>query len=243
MGLGGGFFLGRGRLGVHVPALLTKPHGRLHGTPGRAGRAGGFIDFRGNGWRYGLVLGGSGTAIRDEAFDGDDHGEGLDLAGNAASGHFGAEVRDFPEAGQDLFAAQMEAALFAGILLEGLLLDGGAMLEHVSADTRLGFGVVGGIGVEADGFGGTTIGHGSREDQVGKGYFLVSDGVADVFLRHRLAPFLGKLGSCEQAEVFQCAGRVRRNEKSRRGGMLNWLICDKGRVGHRTAVTLSFARA
>ena len=56
------------------------------------------------------------------------------------------------------------------------------MLKHVGADTRLGFGVGGGVGVETDGFCSTTVGHGSREDQVGKRYFLVCDGVGDVVL-------------------------------------------------------------
>jgi hypothetical protein len=58
------------------------------------------------------------------------------------------------------------------------------MLKHVGVDTRLGFDVGCGIGVETDGFCGTTVGH-SREDQEGKGYFLVCDGVADVIFRHR----------------------------------------------------------
>jgi hypothetical protein len=58
------------------------------------------------------------------------------------------------------------------------------MLERVVADTGFGFGVGGGVGVEADGFGGTTVGHGSREDQVGKGYFLIGDGVADLIFGH-----------------------------------------------------------
>jgi hypothetical protein len=76
-----------------------------------------------------------------------------------------------------------------GSLLDELLLDGVPMLMHVSADTRLGFGVGGGIGVETDGFRGTTVGHGSTEDQAGKRYFLVSDGVAGVVLRHRWLHF------------------------------------------------------
>jgi hypothetical protein len=192
LGLGGGFFQGLRRLGVHVPALLTKP--------------GGFIDLRGNGWRGGFVLGGRGTAIRDEAFDGDDHGERLDLAGNAPAGHFGAEVGDFPEAVQDLVAARSEPALSlhgtpgqvhgtpgqagqVGILLDELLLDGGAMLQHVSADTRLGFGVRSGVGVETGDLRGTTVGHVSSEDQVGERYFLVRDGVADLVFGHRWLRF------------------------------------------------------
>jgi hypothetical protein len=120
---------------------------------------------------------------------GHDHGEGLDLSGNAASGHIGAEVGDFPEAFQYLFAVQIQAAQTVhgapgqvGLLLDELLLDGGAVLEHVGADTGLGFGVSGGVGVEADGFGGLTVGHGAREDQAGKGYFLIGDGSLTLFL-------------------------------------------------------------
>ncbi len=64
------------------------------------------------------------------------------------------------------------------------LLDGGAMLKHVGAHTRLGFDVGGGIGVKACGFCGTTVGHGSREDQAGIGHFLVCDEVGDVIFRH-----------------------------------------------------------
>ena len=72
-----------------------------------------------------------------------------------------------------------------GFLLDELLLNGGAVLEHVGADTGLGFGVGGGVGVEADGFGGLTVGHGSREDQAGKGYFLIGDGVVHFIFGHR----------------------------------------------------------
>ena len=181
------FLLGSGRawLGVDgFPLLLGKP--------------GGLIDLRGNGRRGGFVLRGNSAAIRDQAFDGHDHCEGLDLAGNAAAGHFGAQVCDFPESGQDLLAAQTLPALFlhgtlrgkpglagqVGILLNELLLDGGPMLEHVGADTGLGLGVGGGVGGEADGFGGTTVGHGSREDQAGKSYFLIGDEVSDFIFGH-----------------------------------------------------------
>ena len=59
-----------------------------------------------------FLLGGDGSTVGDEVFHGHDDGEGLDLAGNAASGHFGAEVGDFPEAVQYLFAVQVQAALF-----------------------------------------------------------------------------------------------------------------------------------
>jgi hypothetical protein len=30
-----------------------------------------------------------------------------------------------------------------------------------------------------------TVGHGAREDQAGKGYFLIGDGVADFIFGHR----------------------------------------------------------
>src|ERR1700689_747843 len=72
-----------------------------------------------------------------------------------------------------------------GLLVDELLLHGGAVLEHVVADTGLGFGVGGGVGVEADSFGGMTVGHGAREDQAGKGYLLIGDGVADFIFGHR----------------------------------------------------------
>jgi hypothetical protein len=33
--------------------------------------------------------------------------------------------------------------------------------------------------------GGTTVGHGSREDQAGKSYFLIGDEVADLIFGHK----------------------------------------------------------
>ncbi len=51
-----------------------------------------------------------------------------------------------------------------GLLLDELLLHGGAVLEHVGADMGFGFGVGGGVGVEADRFGGMTVGHAASED-------------------------------------------------------------------------------
>ncbi len=84
-----------------------------------------------------------------------------------------------------VLAIQVQAAMYFGFLLDELLLHGGAVLEHVGADAGFGFGVGSGVGVEADGFGGITVGHGSREDQVGKGYFLISDGVDDFIFGHR----------------------------------------------------------
>jgi hypothetical protein len=110
-----------------------------------------FIEWRVNGRRGGFVLGGDGAAIRDQAFDGDDHGEGLDLGGHAVAGPFGFQVGDFPEAGQDFVAAQVEPAQFLGILLDELLLNGGTVFNDVGADTRLGFDVSSWIVVETCG--------------------------------------------------------------------------------------------
>jgi hypothetical protein len=50
-----------------------------------------------------------------------------------------------------LFAVQVQPMQSVGLLLDELLLHGGSVLEHVGADTGLGFGVGGGVGVEADG--------------------------------------------------------------------------------------------
>jgi hypothetical protein len=117
--LGGGtFFLSwdRGWLGALVfPLLLSKP--------------GGFIESWVNGRRDGFVLGGDNAFIRDQAFDGDDHGDGLDLGGHAAARRFGVHVGDFPEAAQDLVAAHIESGQFAGILLDQLLLNCGPVCD------------------------------------------------------------------------------------------------------------------
>ncbi len=45
-----------------------------------------------------------------EAFDRYDHGKSLDLAGDAASGHFVAKIGQFPEPGQDLVATKVQLA-------------------------------------------------------------------------------------------------------------------------------------
>ncbi len=63
-------------------------------------------------------------------------------------------------------------------LVHQLFLDGGAVLDHVGADAGLGFGVGGGFGIEAGGFRGTAVSHGSGKDQVSKGDFLIGDGIA-----------------------------------------------------------------
>jgi hypothetical protein len=161
--------------------LAANPHGRLHGTPGRVG-----------GWHSGFLPGGAGATVRDQAFDGHDHLEGFDLAGDAATGHFGAQFGDFPETVQDLFAALFLLTQSfrrtpgqVGFLIEELLLHGGTVLEHVGADTGFGFGVGGGVGVEAHSLGGGMVGHCSGEDEAGKGYFLIGDEVADFIFGHR----------------------------------------------------------
>jgi hypothetical protein len=146
-------------------------------------------------------------AIRDQAFDGHDHGKSLDLGGHAVARPFGVHVGDFPETGQDLVAAYAELAEFPGILLDELLLNGGSVFKQVGADTRLGSGVGGGIRIETDGFRGLTIGHLSSKDQAGKRYFLICDEVADVILRHSWVLFSVSLEL--RAAVFACAGTVR----------------------------------
>jgi hypothetical protein len=175
-GLGAGGFL----------LLLAKP--------------GGGIDWRVNRWRGGFLLGGRGAtvvvAIRDQAFDGDDHGESLDLGGHAVSSHVGVQVGDFPEPRQDSFAALIQPALLLRFLLQEAIVHGGPVLEHVGADPGVGFGVGGGVGVETGGFGSLTVGHSSRENQVGKDYFLISNEVADLIFGHK---WLRLLGGCEVA--------------------------------------------
>jgi hypothetical protein len=46
-----------------------------------------------------------------------------------------------------LFAVQIQPAESIGLLLDELLLHGGAVLKHVGADTGFGFGVGGGVGL------------------------------------------------------------------------------------------------
>ncbi len=105
-----------------------------------------------------------------------------------------------------MLAARVQGAQAFGLLLDDLLLHTGTVLEHVGADTGFGFDVGGGVGVEAYGRGGTLVGHGSREDQVGKGYFLIGDEVAYFIFGHRWLQVVGKIEST-------------RHKKSRRGGM------------------------
>jgi hypothetical protein len=135
--------------------------------------------LRNGGRRGGFLLRRAGAAIRipiwDQAFDGDDHGEGLHLGGSAVSSHFGVQIGDFPEPRQDSLAALVPPTQFLSFLLHELCVHGGPVLEHVGAHTGLGFGVGGSFGVKTDGFGGTAVGHFPREDQVGEGYFLIGD--------------------------------------------------------------------
>ena len=64
------------------------------------------------------------------------------------------------------------------------------MLKHVGANAGLGFGVGGGFGIETDGFRGAAVIHGSGQDQVSKGDFLIGDGSVTVFLGiGRLVPW------------------------------------------------------
>jgi hypothetical protein len=57
----------------------------------RGGRSGGFL-LREDGEAV------DGAPVGDEVLHGRDHGEALDLSANAVSGHFGAELGEFPEA-------------------------------------------------------------------------------------------------------------------------------------------------
>jgi hypothetical protein len=204
-GLGGTklvFFLRRCGVWLGVDGfllLLAKPSG--------------FIDIGFGERRGGFVLGGGGATVRDQAFDGHDHGEGFDLAGNAVACHFGAQFGDFPEAVQDLFAALFVLAQSlrgtageVGVLFEELLLHGGTVLEHVGADTRFGLGVGGGVGVEADGLGGGMVGHGSREDEASKGHFLIGDEVTGFIFGHRW--LLGLLIETLGRRVFRTVQKV-----------------------------------
>ena len=144
------------------------------------------LDWRGRGLRPGwggaAVIHSSG---RDQTFDGYDHRKSLDLAGDGASGHFVAEIGQFPEPGQDLVATQVQLAQPFGFLVHQPFPDGGAVLDHVVADAGLGLGVGSGVGIETDGFCGAAVIHGSGHDQVSKGHFLIGDGIADSIFGHR----------------------------------------------------------
>ena len=137
------------------------------------------VDLCVGGRGRGLRPGWGGAAVGNQAFDGYDHRKSLDLAGDGASGGFVAESGQFPEPGQDLVATEVQLAQPFGFLVDQFFFDGGAVLDHVVADAGLGFGVGGGVGIETDGFRSSAVIHGSGQDQVSKGHFLIGDGIAD----------------------------------------------------------------
>ena len=98
---GGGFGIGGG---YGIAWLLRRGLVLLFAEPLR------LVDLCLDGRGRGLRPGWGEAAVRNEAFDGYDHGKGLDLAGDAASGHFGAEIGQFPEPGQDLVATKVQLA-------------------------------------------------------------------------------------------------------------------------------------
>ena len=108
-----------------------------------------------------MLFGRAGATVGDEVLDGYDHGQGFDLAGDAASGLVWVEVGNLPETGEDLFAVECLLATLLGFLLRLLLLRGGAVLQHVGTNTGLGFGVGGRVGREAGGFRGFAVSYGS----------------------------------------------------------------------------------
>jgi hypothetical protein len=195
---------------------------RAGGFPLLLAKPGGGIDWRVSGRSDGFVVGGAGAtvvvAIRDQAFDGDDHGEGPHLGGHAISSHVGVQIGDFPEAGQDSLAAQVLPALLLRLLLQEAIVHGGPVLEHVGADAGFGFGVGGGVGVETGTFGGLTVSHSSRENQVGKVYFLVSNEVANFIFWHKWL----RLSGCEAAREKLRAG-VSELREARREPMFGFL--------------------
>ena len=125
------------------------------------------------------------ATVRYQAFDRYDHRKGLDLSGDDASGHFVAKGGQFPEPGQDLVATKVQLAQSVGFLVHQPFADGGAVLDHVGADAGLGFGVGGSFGVKTNGFCGAAVSHGSGQDQVSKGHFLIGDGIGDSIFGHR----------------------------------------------------------
>jgi hypothetical protein len=139
------------------------------------------FDGRGRGWRRGWGK----AAVWNQSFDGHDHRESLDLAGDDAPGRFVAESGQFPEAGQDLVATKVQLTQPVGFLVHELFPDGGAVLHHVGLDAGLGFGVGGGFGIETNRFCGATVIHGSGHDQESKGHFLIGDGIGDFVFGHR----------------------------------------------------------
>jgi hypothetical protein len=168
------------------PLLLAKP--------------GGGIDLRVNGRRGGFVLGGAGATVRipigirpsmatimERALIWADMLFRVMSGSRSAISQRRARTRSRPR-----FSRRCSSVC----LLHEVFVHGGPVLEHVGADPGFGFGVGGGVGVETDGFGGTAVGHGSRENHVGKGYFLIGDEVAHWIFGHK---WLRLPRSCEVA--------------------------------------------
>jgi hypothetical protein len=71
-----------------------------------------------------------------------------------------------------------------------------------------------------------TVGHGAREDQAGKGYFLIGDGVVDFVFGHRwLREF--ELGTEVSTALGGAMGRTKNPAAA---GCLDCLICDRDPV-------------
>jgi hypothetical protein len=112
--------LGRGGLGFRggngIAWLFTCGLMLLLAAPLRA------VDLCVDGRGRGLRLGWGEAAVWNQAFDRYDHRKGLDLAGDDASGHFVAEIGQFPEPGQDLVATKVQLAQPFGFLSTSLSL-------------------------------------------------------------------------------------------------------------------------
>ena len=93
--------------------------------------------------------------------------------------------RRFPRGGPGLARGRASAGAAPQILAAGADRAWRPGARPCRRGPGVGFGVGGGVGVETGGFGGTAVGHGSRENQVGKGYFLVSDEVADLIFGYK----------------------------------------------------------
>jgi hypothetical protein len=145
------FFLGNCRVWLGIDALFLL-----------AAKPSGGIDIYFGEWSRRVFLGGAGAAVRDQAFDGHDHGEGFDLAGDAATGHLGAHLRDFPEAIQNLFAAQILPALSLRFLIEDLF--GDEVTDFVFWHTWL-------LGVEKDCFAAQEIRRERIKNPAGAGWW------------------------------------------------------------------------
>jgi hypothetical protein len=89
------------------------------------------------------------------------------------------------------------------------------------------------FGVETDGFCGAAVTHGSGQDQVSKGHFLVGDGIGDWVFRHRESSFLGLL---EIGDGICLLRSLSHRERAAAGRLsLVRLFCDRDRMRHRIA--------